>query len=86
MKKCFLLLVMFLMLNGCTSLHCGEFFKHETIWKNWDHAYYSNFGYNNSTCNDVSKSQIEGWWGCSVIIPIPSVEFSEVVNPITVKK
>ena len=40
--------------------------KHESIWKTWDHAYFSYSGYKNPTPDQIKKSEEEGWWGCPV--------------------
>jgi hypothetical protein len=51
-------------LHGCASMSCNEAWKHESIWKSWDHAYFSYVGYKNPTTNAIKKSAEEGWWGC----------------------
>lgn len=53
-------------LHGCASMNCNEFTEHGSIWKSWDHAYFSYYGYRNPTPDAIKKSVEEGWWGCSV--------------------
>lgn len=57
MKRIFLISLI-MVLTGCST--CGEFWKHDTVWKDWDHACKSNFG--TMDRQDVEK----GWWGCPV--------------------
>lgn len=70
MKKRLAVSVMALMffcgIQGCTSLSCSKFTDHSSIWKSWDHYYFSNFGYKNPTPDVVKKSIEQEWWGCPV--------------------
>ncbi|MEN6374780.1 MAG: hypothetical protein ABFD75_08385 [Smithella sp.] len=74
MKKCIIASVMvsmlFFCLCGCASLSCNEAMKHESIWKSWDHVYFSYSGYKNPTPDAIKKSAEEGWWGCPTEVEV----------------
>ena len=59
MKKLIVLLIMGLLLAGCSD----EFLAHDTTFKDWDHVKFSWGGYKNTTAEDVQMSNERGWWG-----------------------
>lgn len=59
MKKLIFLMLVGLFLAGCSS----EFYKHDSLYKTWDHAKFSWTGYKNPTPQDAKLSQQQGWWG-----------------------
>jgi hypothetical protein len=59
MKKLIVLLFMGLLIAGCSS----EFYKHDTLFKDWDHVKFSWWGYKNPTAEDAKMSDQQGWWG-----------------------
>ena len=59
MKKLIVALLLGLLLAGCSS----EFYKHDTVFKNWDHWKFSWWGYKTPTADVAQKSQEQGWWG-----------------------
>ena len=59
MKKLIVLLFVGLLLAGCSP----EFYKHDSVYKNWDHIKFSWWGYKNPTAADAKMSDQEGWWG-----------------------
>jgi hypothetical protein len=63
-------LMLFSGLHGCASLSCNEAMKHGSIWKSWDHAYFSYSGYKNPTSDEIKKSAEEGWWGCPIEVEL----------------
>jgi len=68
MKKLFFLLMAGVFLSGCgTVIKQSEFWKHDSVYKNWDHLWFSRHGYKNPSCKIVETSAQEGWWG----VPIP---------------
>lgn len=70
MKKLLILLLISLFLFGCgTAATQSEFWKHDTMYKNWDHMKFSFSEYNNPSEETVKKSVEQGWWG----IEIPSI-------------
>lgn len=70
MKKWIIASVMFFLLfsglQGCSSLSCNKAMNHGSIWKSWNHAYFSYFGYKNPTPDMIRESKAENWWGCPV--------------------
>ena len=64
MKKWLLILMMAAFLAGCGSAaERSEFWKHPTMYKNWEHMGYSWSGYKNTGPTDVQKTQEQNWWG-----------------------
>ncbi len=64
MKKLFLLALVGLFLTACgASAQRSEFWQHDTLWKNWDHARFSWGGYKNPTSQTLAKSESQEWWG-----------------------
>jgi uncharacterized protein YceK len=59
MKKLIVLLFIGLLLAGCSS----EFYKHDSLFKDWDHVKFSWGGYKNPTADDAKMSDDRGWWG-----------------------
>ena len=68
MKKLFLVVFIGLFLSGCGSAaQRSEFWKHDTMYRNWDHMKYSLWGYKTPTQDTANKSEEQEWWG----IPTP---------------
>lgn len=59
MKKVVFLLIIAFFLAGCTA----EWYKHDTIYKNHDHMFFSWGGYKTPTVEKLEKSESQGWWG-----------------------
>ncbi|MGD8342778.1 MAG: hypothetical protein PVI38_15535 [Desulfobacterales bacterium] len=59
MKKLIVLLIMGLLLSGCSD----EFLAHDTLFKDWDHVKFSWGGYKDTTAEDAQMSAERGWWG-----------------------
>ena len=67
MKKLALLFLAGLFLTGCgASARQSEFWKHDTMYKNWDHMKFSWFGYKNPGQESAKKSSEERWWGIEI--------------------
>ncbi len=67
MKKVFLMLVMSGFLFGCGAAATqSEFWKHDSMYKNWDHTKFSWSGYRSPVKEDQRKSMEQGWWGIEV--------------------
>jgi hypothetical protein len=48
-----------LLLAACSD----EFYKHDSVFKDWDHIKFSWWGYDNPTAEVAQKSNERGWWG-----------------------
>ena len=48
-----------MIITGCSS----EFYKHDSIYKDWDHVKFSWWGYENPTADHAKMSTDRGWWG-----------------------
>ncbi len=59
MKKLIVLLIMGLLLSGCSD----EFLAHDSVFKDWDHVKFSWGGYKNPTAEHAQMSADRGWWG-----------------------
>ena len=67
MKKAVLLIISALFLANCSqAVTRSEFFEHDSMYKNWDHAKFSWYGYRNPTEEDLEKSIEQQWWGIDV--------------------
>ena len=68
MKKLLCLMAFIaLFLGGCgTPAQQSEFWKHPTVYKNWDHLKFSTAGYENPEPDVAEKSKEQGWWGIPV--------------------
>lgn len=64
MKKVIGLVVLGLFLGGCSyGIEQSNFWKHDTMYKNYDHLKYSWIDYKDCKSSDLQKSQDQGWWG-----------------------
>lgn len=61
-----LLLGVIFYLSGCAPT--GEWTKHDSLYKSFDHAKFSIYGYKDMTRYYVYESQARGWWGDPVLI------------------
>ena len=59
MKKIVFLLIISFFIAGCTA----EWYKHDTIYSTNEHMFFSWWGYNTPTQEDLMNSQKQGWWG-----------------------
>ena len=67
MKRLGLLFLLGLFFAGCGNLsNQSEFWKHESMYKNWEHTKFSIFGYQNPTAETGKKSQEQDWWGTEI--------------------
>ena len=62
MKKIVFLILLTLVIAGCSS----EFYKHDTIFKDWDHVKFSWWGYEQPTAEYAKMSEERGWWGVEI--------------------
>lgn len=63
MKKLLILAAFGFFLSGCANMTESEFWKHDSLYKNWDHLKYSWGGHKNCDPEDAKKGQDQGWWG-----------------------
>lgn len=59
MKKIMVLIIFGLLITGCSS----EFYKHDSLYNDWDHAKFSWWDYKNPTADHAAMSEGRGWWG-----------------------
>ena len=59
MKKLIVLVFIVFLLAACSD----EWYKHDSIYKDWDHIKFSWWGHNNVTADEAQKSTDRGWWG-----------------------
>jgi len=67
MKKILAVLALSVFLFGCGSTASqSDFWKHDSLYKNWDHTKFSMSGYKSPTRDDARNSMEQGWWGIEV--------------------
>jgi hypothetical protein len=59
MKKVVFLLIIAFFISGCTA----EWYKHDAVYKNHDHMFFSWGGYKSPTPEKLQMSESQGWWG-----------------------
>jgi len=59
MRKIFFIIIMSMIIAGCSS----EFYKHDSVYKDWDHVMFSWWEYENPTAEHAKMSTEHGWWG-----------------------
>jgi ABC-type uncharacterized transport system auxiliary subunit len=70
MKKLLIIGMLLAFLAGCGHMaQESEFFEHNALYRDWDHAKFSMWGYKEPTALTAQKSTAQEWWG----IPIPYV-------------
>jgi len=70
MKKLLTLLVLSACAAGCGApASQSEIWKHDTMYRNWDHMRFSWGGHQEISSEEVKKSTEEAWWGK----PVPFV-------------
>ena len=67
MKKLLIITMLVLFLSGCGPFAIkSEYWKHDTLYKSWDHMKFSWCGHRNPTADDAQKAQEQGWWGINI--------------------
>ena len=62
MKKALLVLAIVALIGAFTVGCSPEFYKHDSVFKNWDHIKFS-WGIGKCDENTIAQSNEEGWWG-----------------------
>lgn len=66
MKKLLFLVAMVAFLAGCAGADQSEFWKHDTMYKNYDHLKYSWSGYQDCGPTYTKETKTQNWWGETV--------------------
>jgi uncharacterized membrane protein required for colicin V production len=66
MKKLLLLVVVVAFLGGCAGADQSEFWKHSSVYQNFDHMKYSMSGYQDCGSMYTKETKEQGWWGETV--------------------
>ena len=67
MKKLAAVFILSAFLFGCgASATQSEFWKHDALYKDWDHTWFSLSGYKSPTADDSKRSMEKGWWGVEI--------------------
>jgi hypothetical protein len=67
MKKILAVLAMSAFLFGCGATATqSDFWKHDSLYKNWDHTKFSMTGYKSPSRDHAKMSMEQGWWGMEV--------------------
>ena len=57
-----------LFLSGClAAAKESQFFEHKTLFKNWEHFKFSNWGYKNPSKETYQKTLEQNWWGKPIL-------------------
>ncbi|HOF04208.1 MAG TPA: hypothetical protein PK175_03995 [Syntrophales bacterium] len=64
MIKKLLAIIMVIMLSGCfAAIKESEWGKHDSVYQDLGHLWFSWIGYRDVDQRDVEKSTSRGWWG-----------------------
>lgn len=67
MKKLVVIALLAFFLAGCGQAGMqSEFWKHDSVYKNFDHLKFSWFGHNTPTAEDRQIGAEQSWWGLDV--------------------
>ncbi len=67
MQKLFVLLLISLFLFGCGAAATqSEFWKHDAMYKSWDHMKFSMWEHEKPSDETVKNSLEQGWWGIEI--------------------
>lgn len=59
------LIVLFLFGCGAAARESG-FYDHNTMYRDWDHAKFSMWGYKAVDKKEAQQSKVEDWWGKTI--------------------
>ena len=64
MKKILLIALFCFLLSACgQAARDSGFYKHDSVYQDWDHLWFSWTGYKHVTAKDAKESKAENWWG-----------------------
>ncbi len=64
MKKILLIAVLCFFLSGCgQAARESGFYQHDSMYRDWDHLWFSWFGYKDVSPKEAKESRQENWWG-----------------------
>ncbi|MHB8907371.1 MAG: hypothetical protein ACYDAA_00635 [Syntrophales bacterium] len=67
MKRWFAVTLMALFLSGCgAAARESGFYDHNTMYRDWDHARFSMWGYKAPDQKVAKESKTDDWWGKTV--------------------
>ncbi|MHB8772046.1 MAG: hypothetical protein ACYC7J_13715 [Syntrophales bacterium] len=67
MKRALAVMMMVLFLAGCgAAARESEFYKHDTMYRNFDHLKFSWWGYKEAKPAEVQKTKTQDWWGKTI--------------------
>jgi hypothetical protein len=67
MKKLLAIAILALFVVSCGQAAMqSQLYKHDTLYKNWDHMMFSWFGHRHPTAEDRANAIKQGWWGIEV--------------------
>jgi len=70
MLKKMVLIGMILLLCGCAAaIKESELFKHDSVYQDFGHLWFSALGYRNIDQQDATKSREYHWWGIPKYYP-----------------
>ena len=61
-KRLVLYAIIVIGFSSCAAMQKGDFLKHDSMYKNWDHMVFSIMG-SNDLATTHEQSVAEGWWG-----------------------
>ncbi len=64
MKRFLVIAMICLFVLGCgQAARESGFYQHDAMYRDWDHLWFSWFGYKHITPKEAKESKEEDWWG-----------------------
>ena len=81
MKRILVISMICLFLFGCgQAARESGFYQHDSMYRDWDHLWFSWFGYKDVTPQEAQESWYDNWWGIpkgtpqQIVTPTPGTE------------